>query len=216
MKSYKSKYLEINVKKKQHLAFKFFPYGFGYDYPLFVLKLFIISFYLKLPFKIKEKNNDISYGYSFNDYDQPHWLPDYLHLSFGIHTKSYDMPWHLRLFETKYDAKVLKGDIHIKDINKNQRIFKYNTKIKTKNENIINASYYKETRVLKYKIFGRFINYGKKEIYVLNIDYDKPNTDLNERGIVSDMMFLNPEETVIEGFYRYCATYKLNILSKQK
>ena len=42
MKSFRSKYLEINIAKKQHLALEFKPYGFGYDKPLIILKLLVV------------------------------------------------------------------------------------------------------------------------------------------------------------------------------
>lgn len=212
MKNFKLKYLEINIRTKQHLAFEFMPYGFGYENPLLIIKLFIISFYLTLPFKIKEKDSDISYGFSFNDYDEKHWFPDYLHLDWGIHTKSYDMPWYPILFDVQYDAKITKGNIHLKDSSSHQQIYKYDTQIKLKNGDIIGVKYFREIRILKCKIFNRFIEYGKKIIYILEIEYDKPNTDLSERGLITDMMFLNEDETVHEAFERYCKERNLNII----
>ena len=208
----KTKYLEINVKSKQHLAFEFLPYGFGYENPLLIIKLFIISFYITLPFKIKEKDSDISYGFSFNDYDHKHWFPDYLRLSFGKYTKSYDMPWLPVLFDTQYDSNFVQGNIHLKDIDKNDRIFKNSARILLSNGEGLGLKYYKETRILKCKIFGRFIEAGKKEIYILNVDYDKPNQDLSERGIVSDMIFLTKEESVKDGFDRYCKENNLTLI----
>ena len=126
---YRIKYLEINIKKKQHLAFEFMPYGFGYDNPLFILKLFIISFYITLPFKIKEKDSDISYGFTFYDIDHPHWWPDCLRLSFGNYSKSYDMPWLLVLFDTQYESNFVRGNIHLKDTNKNVTIRRFDIDI---------------------------------------------------------------------------------------
>lgn len=206
----KTKYLEINLKTKQHLAFEFLPYGFGYEKPLLIIKLFIISFYIKFPFKIAEKNTDISYGFSFNDYDHRHWFPDYLHLDFGKYTKSYDMPWFPVLFEIKYETKKIKDAINIKDLD-NFNLLKYNIKIDTKTNGLISAKVYREIRILKCKVFGRFIELGKKEIHVLNIDYDKPNTDLSERGIVSDMIFLDKDESNSDGFKRYCQENRIEL-----
>lgn len=203
MKSFRSKYLEINIAKKQHLALEFKPYGFGYDKPLIILKLFIISFYITLPFYIKKKDSDISYGFYFYDLDQKHWLPDCLVLAFGKHTKYLDMPWLLKLFDVKYESNISKGNLHIKDIDKNDRIFKQNATIISRGERI-NLKYYKEIRILKYKIFGKFIDLGKKDIYVLNVDYDKPNYDLSDKGRTGDMMFLNENESAKQGFERYC------------
>ena len=200
----KTNYLEIYIKKKQHLTFEFLPYGFGYDYPLLIIKLFIISFYIKFPFKIKEKDSDISYGFSFNDLDQKHWFPDYLTFHLGNWSKSYDMPWSYVLFETKYDSKIQKENINIKDTNNNEKLFKYEAIIKQKNKQDIHLFYYKEIRTLKHKIFGRFINLGKKQIYVLEIEYHSPNYDLSERGLINDMIFLSCNESVEEGFDRYC------------
>lgn len=204
MKSFRSKYLEINLAKKQHLAFEFKPYGFGYEKPLIILKLFIISFYITLPFYIKKKDSDITYGFYFYDKDEKHWLPDGLVLAFGKHTKYYDMPWYPLLFEIQYDAKKLKSNIKLKDTNSNERVFKYDVNIKLNNGDIIGAKYYREIRILKCKVFNRFIEKGKKIIYVLEVEYDKPNTDLSERGLITDMIFLNENESVQEGFDRYC------------
>lgn len=204
--------LEVYLKSKQHLAFEFMPYGFGGENPLLIIKLFIISVYLTLPFKIKEKDSDISYGFSFNDYDKKNWLPDYLHLSWGSHTKSYDMPWYPVLFEIQYDAKITKGNIHLKDSSSNNRIFKYDAQIRLKNGEIIGLKYFREIRILKCKIFNRFIEYGKRKIYVLEIEYNTPNTDLSERGLVSDMIFLDENETVQEGFERYCKERNITII----
>ena len=52
-------------------------------------------------------------------------MNNYLHLSFGKYVKTYDMPWLPVLFESKYDAKMLKGDIHIKDTTNYEKYFKY-------------------------------------------------------------------------------------------
>jgi len=209
---YRSKYLEINIKKKQHLALEFLPYGFGYDNPLFILKLFIISFYIRLPFKIKEKDSDISYGFIFYDLDEKHWFPDCLRLSFGKYTKHYDMPWFPVLFEVQYDAKPVRGNLPIKDIDKDDRgIFKNKARIMTSNGSM-NLTYYKETRILKCKIFNRFIEKGKKEVYVLSVDYDKPNFDLSDRGLVEDMMFLDHDMSVKEAFKIYANDRKLRLI----
>ena len=212
MKSLITRYLEINIAKKQHLALEFKPYGFGYEEPLIILKLFIISFYIRLPFFIKKKDSDISYGFYFYDMDEKHWLPDCLVLAFGKHTKYYNMPWYPVLFDIKYDSNVSKGNLHIKDIDKNERVFKKSARILTSTGEKINIKYYKEIRTLKCKVFGRFIESGKKEIYVLNVDYDQPNKDLSERGIVSDMMFLSKDESVQEAFDRYCDKNKLIVI----
>ena len=209
---YRSKYLEINIKKKQHLALEFLPYGFGYDNPLFIIKLFIISVYITLPFKIKEKDSDIGYGFEFYDLDEKHWLPDCLRLSFGKYTKHYEMPWFLVLFETKYDANNVKENLPIKDIDKdNNNIFKNKARIITSNGSM-GLSYYKETRILKCKIFNRFIEAGKKEVYVLSVDYDEPNFDLSEKGLVGDMMFLDHDMSVEEAFKIYANDRKLRLI----
>lgn len=212
-RQFNSKYLEINIKPKQHLALEFMPYGFGYENPLIIIKLFIISFYLTLPFKIGNKNTDISYGFYFADYDEIHTWPDYLNLCFGKYTKSYDMPWYPVLFEVKYDAKVVQGNLPIKDIDKDENgIFKNKSRILLSNGNGLGLKYYKETRILKCKIFGRFIEKGKKEIYVLNVDYDEPNTDLSERGLTSDMMFLESDISVEEAFKTYVKNNNLQLI----
>lgn len=212
MKSFRSKYLEINIRTKQHLAFEFMPYGFGYEEPLFILKLFIISIYLKLPFKIKEKNSDISYGFQFYDLDERHWFPDCLRLSFGKYTKHYEMPWFPVLFEVQYDAKPVRGNLPIKDINKDDRgIFKNQARIMTSNGGM-NITYYKETRILKCRIFNRFIEAGKKEVYVLNVDYPEPNFDLSERGLVGDMIFLDHDMSVDEAFKIYISKRNIRLI----
>jgi len=208
-----SKYLEINIKPYQHLAFEFLPYGFGYENPLIIIKLFVISFFITLPFRIKTKDSDISYGFYFTDYDEVHKYPDYLNLCFGKYTKSYDMPWYPVLFEVKYDSNKLKGNMHIKDIHKDpNRLFKNKAQIILSNGKPITLDYYKEIRILKCKIFGRFIEKGKKEIYVLNIDYNEPNTDLSERGLVSDMVFLESNIDTKEAFKQYCHKNNLTLI----
>jgi hypothetical protein len=212
-RQFRSKYLEINIKPKQHLALEFLPYGFGYDNPLIILKLFIISFYIKLPFKIKDKDSDIDYGFQFYDIDEPHWFPDCLRLSFGKYVKCYDMPWFPVLFEIKYDSKVISGDLAIKDIDRDENgIIMNKARIELSNGDGLGLKYYKETRILKCKVFGRFIEFGRKDIYVLNVDYDRPNFDLSEKGLVGDMMFLENDMPVKDAFRIYCKKNNLTVL----
>lgn len=209
---YRSKYLEINIKKKQHLAFEFMPYGFGYDNPLLIIKLFIISFYITLPFKIKEKDSDISYGFIFYDIDHSHWWPDCLRLSFGKFSKSYDMPWLLVLFDTQYESNFVRGNIHLKDTNKNDNIFKQSVRILLNNGNSLGLKYYKETRILKMKPFGHYIEFRKKILNILNIEYNEPNYDISDKGRTFDMIFFNKNETTQEAFERYCKKYNLTLI----
>lgn len=198
--SYLNGNIEINIKPKQHFELSLYPLGISIpeDSPILVIKLFIISFFIRFSF-IKTKpleNNIIHFGISFNDYDKyVHVFPDYLGLYFYKSYKLIDLPWKQIEASNYYETKVSK-QLHLKDGLKNKHTkdnLKYSQHILIDDYNIL-VFYYKYHKIFKYHLFNKFFNYDSTHIQYLIIEYEHPtkgnisetieiieNIDINEK-----------------------------------
>ena len=192
---------EFIIELKRHFGIRFSPSGFGFDnYPLLIIDFFFISLYITIPFFKNHENMDLTYGIYFYDFDEPHWLPDILNISFGRHSKEYDMPWHIKLYSKEYETKRVKS-LKMKSIDnlKTKDTFKYSKNINI-NSNNLQILYYKETYTFKYKILKWFIDKWSKKQYYLNIEYN------NNGNIVKDVMKFYKDENIDEMLNKYLNT----------
>lgn len=207
MKTFKFKNIEISLAFKRHFELRYLPYGFGYDDPLFILSLFVVSFYIKLPFlrQKQTKDSDIDYGIHFFDDDEPHWFPDHIRISFGNFLWSRKM-FYRREFFNKYYQLNNSQSFYIKDFNNEiSKSLKYTSLIRLKNDptKTFEVSYYGEVLIFKYKLFGKFINICPKEYHRLDIEYN----NINENIYIKDSKL-----TCQEAFKQYCEKNNYEIL----
>ena len=179
---------EFIIGLKRHFGLKIISYN---EHSLLSIDFFIISLFIYIPF-LKNKNQDRIYGIWFCDYNEKHWLPDVLSLSFGRYHKEYDLPWHIKLYNREYETKKLKS-LKIKNINniKTKDSFKYSKIININNKDT-EILYYKEIYIFKYKIFKWYINKWSKKLYYFNIEYNKNNKHL------TDTMLFNENKNIEE------------------
>lgn len=206
--------LEILIKKKQHFECMFYPFGIflPQDNPIFILKLFIISFYIRFPFiktKPKDQKNIIQFGISFRDEKYIHVFPDYMYLGFYKWYKFIDMPWKQQQSDKYYECKVAR-QIHLKDGLQNQKTkdnLKYFKHVLIKEHNIL-VFYYKIHKIYKYKLFNKFYNYDLNHVEEMIIEYDDPIT--NENIIYNKE--INKNDNIEDKFIEWCQENKLKVL----
>jgi len=204
--SYLNGNIEINIRPKQHFELSLYPKGISMpqDSPILVIKLFIISFFIRFAFiKLNSsQNNIIHFGISFNDYDKyVHVFPDYIGLYFYKSYKLIDMPWKQIEASYYYETKVAK-QIHLKDGLKNKRTkdnLKFFKHVLINDHNII-VFYYIFHKVLKYHLFNKFFNYDSTHIQYLMIEYQHPITNENINKKIEILGNIN----INEQFIKWC------------
>ena len=108
-------HLKITIDTKQHFNFNI-KFNEERKHSIFILKLFIISLCIDLPFNIKQTNK---YGMGFDSYDI-RWYPDYFFINFGKRSFIYHLVFYHRLFNRYYETRMMR-EMHLKDIKKNNK-----------------------------------------------------------------------------------------------
>ncbi len=199
-------HLNIVIDTKQHFNFNIISDEKG-KYASLIIKLFIISFYIDLPFNIKATNK---YGIGFDSYNT-RWWPDFFFFNFGKKSFISHLVSYHRQYNRYYETRMMK-EMHLKDIKKNNKTknsFKYNSIIKAKNNRKFNVLYYREHHIYKHKLFKWWLNYDTIHNLVLSVEFVDDHGNIKRtKSIIVD----NPEEPIQDSFQTFLSINNYTIV----
>jgi len=209
--SFSSKWVTIDLRigKMQHFALRYDPYGLGYGSgaPVICIALSFIMLFVSFPIFAKNpqtiQHGSKTYGFSFYDNIAPQWLPECLTIWLGNSSKTFMMPWHLRMFDTSYETRVA-SKMHVKSLSqsKAKTLMKNTASISidvgSGKHEIAECSYWRQTKTYKHCLLGIVIDKWQVKKMTLEVECTI-NGDKHSSSMES-----SPDETATQAFNRWC------------